>query len=287
LKTSIDRGDQNAVNEAVIAAVGNLENLENFIVPILEDPVNGINSQERNIHINRVLGTTSKFGDYGGVNVAANPNAYAFLNGPQTTTDINTGIRKREHNGVLEQIAFNNRGLNLDEIRTIETDGSISGDGLDPDYREGDFDLSDEGNRNLLQSRLINCQYLEILYLTKHEELMKIFAFTLNLYDKYTYAIKILLFVLKNLLEPVAPPGCPEPPHQPGDRPTIRLPKALITNIKQLLKDQKQVQNVITEMKTVVDRTVPNLVNQANATIVNNPPDGNLMNLDSPPNPPP
>jgi hypothetical protein len=184
----------------------------------------------------------------------------------------------------LEQIAFDKVGLNLDEIRTIETDGSISDDGLEPDYREGDFDLSDEGNRNLLQSRLINCQYLEILYLTKHEELMKIFSFTLNLYDKYTYAIKILLFVLKNLLEPVAPPGCPVPRPEPGTKPSIRLPKALITNIKQLLKDQKQVQNVIERMRPVVEETVPRLVNQANATAVNT---LNLMNQDNPPNPPP
>ena len=118
---------------------------------------------------------------------------------------------------------------------------------------------------------------------------MKVFAFTLYLYDKYTYAIKILLFVLKNLLEPDAEPGCPGPhypPGEPGTRHRIRLPKALISNIKQLLKDQKQVQNVIAEMKTAVDNTVPNLVNQNMANAVATPPGGNLIDRNSPQLPP-
>jgi hypothetical protein len=283
LKTSIDRGDQESVNNAVILAVQNLGNLDNVIVPALDDALNGINSQHMNIHVHRDTGTTErKPNDYGGLSPQHAINAFTFLHNPETKT-IN-GIRQIDDSGTFGKIAFDNVGLNLDEIRTFETDGTISDDGLEPDYREGDFDLSDEGNRNLLQSRLINCQYLEILYLTKHEELMKIFAFTLNLYDKYTYAIKILLFVLKNLLEPVAPPGCPEPRQEPGERPTIRLPKALITNIKQLLKDQKQVQDVITRMRETVNTTVPELVNPTNAAATITP--GNLMNRNNPPNPP-
>lgn len=114
-----------------------------------------------------------------------------------------------------------------------------------------DIDLTQE-NINIVQKRLINCQYLEILYLVKHEELMKTFAFLLTLYDRYQYAIKLLLFILKNLMDH----QCPEPGgHEPGEHepPRIKLPKVLIHNIKDLLEDQKQVQNIIGEMKKNLD----------------------------------
>lgn len=106
----------------------------------------------------------------------------------------------------------------------------------------------------VIQKRLDNCQYLEILYLIKHEELMKTFAFTLNLFDKYKYSIKILLFVLKNLVkkQPVPPGPGPVPPG-PGVPPTIRLPKPLLPKIWKLLQDQKQVQEVITTMQETLD----------------------------------
>ena len=47
---------------------------------------------------------------------------------------------------------------------------------------------------------------------------------------------------------------CPAPgpgDHPPGGpvAPTIKLPKPIIRNIKDLLKDQKQVQDIITDMK--------------------------------------
>jgi hypothetical protein len=141
-----------------------------------------------------------------------------------------------------------------------------------------------------IKTRLSNCQYLEILYLTKHDELMKIFRFTLSLYDKYTYAIKILLFVLKNLLEqrPCPPPGPGQPPGQPpgpGQPPQIKLPKALIRDIKQLLKDQKQVQDVINRIKPIVDETVPRLVNEEVANAVSGPTIGSTIDDRNPPQP--
>jgi hypothetical protein len=109
-----------------------------------------------------------------------------------------------------------------------------------------------------IQLRLENCQFLEMLYLVKHEELMKTFAFTLNLFDKYKYSIKLLLFVLKNLVRKDLPSGT-------GAIPNIRLPKKLIPNIVKLLADQKQVQDVITLMKTNLDET-KNIDIQADGT---------------------
>jgi len=94
-------------------------------------------------------------------------------------------------------------------------------------------------------NRLKNCQNLEFLYLKKHDEIMKIFAFTMNLFDKYKYAIKVILFLLKHLVykDPAGPPGEP---------PKINVPLEIIPNIKKLLIDQKLVQEVINKMKTVI-----------------------------------
>ena len=107
-------------------------------------------------------------------------------------------------------------------------------------------------NQAEIENRLKNCQNLEFLYLKKHDEIMKIFAFTINLFDKYKYAIKIILLLLKNLVYKdgtgtVPPP----PPPQPGTQ-RIRIPIPIIPNIKKLLDDQKNIQHVIDKMKTVI-----------------------------------
>ena len=114
-----------------------------------------------------------------------------------------------------------------------------------------------------------------------------------------------MLFVLKNLLnqEPFPPPRPENPPPEPENRPPgprlgpgsglgsgpepgtlpkIKLPKALISNIKQLLHDQKQVQNVIEQMKLVVAQTVPNLVSDRVANVVSTSPHSNLLDSNSP-----
>ena len=280
LRSSINGGNEQAVNREVNQAIQNLEQVNqiiNIAIPLINDGVN-------NIHINRNEGSTTRQQDLGGIAEDIKPNAYNFLNNPTTTSLTNNdGVRIATlADGTTREINL----PNLDNPFHLGDNGSIAThNALQPDY-EAEYEITNE-NVDGIQKRLINCQYLEILYLTKHEELMKVFAFTLYLYDKYTYAIKILLFVLKNLLEPVAPPGCPEPDYPPGEAPKIRLPKALITNIKQLLKDQKQVQDVITRMKIAVNETVPNLVNTNMATAVATPPGGNLNILDSPPLIPP
>ena len=96
-----------------------------------------------------------------------------------------------------------------------------------------------------INKRLLNCQNLEFLYLKKHDEIMKIFEFTINLFDKYKYAIKVILFLLKNLV--YKDPGT-------GTTPTIDLPLPIIRNIKKLVEDQNKVQGIIENMKTSLDK---------------------------------
>jgi len=182
---------------------------------------------------------------------------------------IDNDNKQLDANGIL---SANGKTITLETLDTVQL--------VDPNRLETE-DEAEEATEEQIRNRLINCQYLEILYLTKHDELMKIFRFTLNLYDKYTYAIKILLFVLKNLLNqrPCPPteqiitevPGAPRKPEEPAERTGIKLPKALISNIKQLLKDQKQVQDVINRMRPIVENTLPGLVNEREANEVSYP----------------
>ena len=97
----------------------------------------------------------------------------------------------------------------------------------------------DENDINKINDRLRNCQNLEMLYLIKHEELMTTFAFTLNIFDKYKYAIKIILLLLKSLV------------YKKNGKSTLSvlLPKPVIEKIPDLLSDQASVQGIIDKMK--------------------------------------
>jgi len=97
-----------------------------------------------------------------------------------------------------------------------------------------------------IKTRLMNCENLEFLYLRKHEEIMKIFAFTINLFDKYKYAIKVILFLLKNLVNK----------DKDTDKQTVDLPKPIIKNIKKLVDDQAKVQGIINDMDSVINKKV-------------------------------
>ena len=109
------------------------------------------------------------------------------------------------------------------------------------------------GYQTPLTERLINCTELEKLYLKKHAEIIRIFGFVVNLFDKYKYAIKVILFLLKNLVR--AEQGDVPPPRSVN----VRLPKPLITNINLLLKDQENIQTIIKGMEKVVNTTHTNI----------------------------
>lgn len=105
----------------------------------------------------------------------------------------------------------------------------------------------DESNIDNINMRLQNCQTLELLYLKKHLELMNTFKFTVNLFDKYKYAIRMLLYILQTLEE--APEGAEAGEGAAAAAPAgIRLPRAIITNMKKLLQDQEAVQRIINDM---------------------------------------
>jgi hypothetical protein len=110
------------------------------------------------------------------------------------------------------------------------------------------FKERETDNKAEIENRLRNCQNLEFLYLKKHDEIMKIFAFTVNLFDKYKYAIKVILFLLKNLVykDPITGTST-------GTSVKIDLPLPIISNIKKLVDDQNSVQGIINDMKKTLD----------------------------------
>lgn len=173
----------------------------------------------------------------------------------------NTNIQtdQRMYNGADSTINPNINTLDdlNDNTKTLyEVDSSL--DLLDRD--------EETRKRNLIriQTRLNNCQTLEILYLRKHEELMKTFAFTINLFDKYKYSIKMILYLLKNLVNKRMPDEEEREKLLEREIPkgvgVVDLPKPIITNIQQLLRDQSNVQGVINDMdKALVREQKPNL----------------------------
>jgi hypothetical protein len=120
-----------------------------------------------------------------------------------------------------------------------------------------------------IQTRLNNCHILEMLYLIKHEEIMKTFAFTLNLFDKYKYSVKLLLFVLKHLVKKKQIKIEDEKHAAKESCVDVKLPKTLIPNIQTLLADQEKVQEVITRMKEQLETNPLGGVNENGSQVLN------------------
>jgi len=195
-------------------------------------------------------------------------------------------------NGVVlkpDQLNFNNKlGINVGmSMQDIDGEADIL------DYNTGltsvdynaigvkELNLTKVVDQDQLQKRLENCTALEHYYIAKHKEIIRIFNFVINLFDKYKYAIKVILFLLKNLVRAnnsTTPPGSSNTSHPAADV-KINLPRPIITGIKLLLNDQKNIQTIITGMNAVV--------NNADQSIRTDDEDGidrSVKNRGSPPN---
>lgn len=106
-------------------------------------------------------------------------------------------------------------------------------------------------NVDAIETRLNSCVNLEFLYLKKHDEIINIFSFVVDLFDKYKYAIKVILFLLKNLVRNTE--ETPPPPGTPGTPLTVNLPNPVIKNIDLLLKDQHNIEQIVEGMRNVVN----------------------------------
>lgn len=94
-----------------------------------------------------------------------------------------------------------------------------------------------------LERRLANCTGLEYLYLRKHAELLNVFSLTINLYDKYTMALNLLMFLIKYLVKYNAESGKGIGEYNLDCK--VKIPKPVIKNLNALLRDQESIQDTI------------------------------------------
>jgi hypothetical protein len=246
----------NTIVENIKLKLGNNIGSTNGNAINIINALNGIKTQ-----IDAGLQTLGTDGDISTIRIQRNPNGVSEVK-QGNGTDVNHSSFHledgdelyREKNNMKNWMSqdangYNNLDFNYYRQGTLNKIDDLPGIKLD--NNTPNININNPDHVEKLNNRLANCQLLEMLYMIKHEELMKTFAFTLNLFDKYKYAIKIMLFLLKNLVRKTMPPGAAAPVAPPvGVPPVIRLPKALITNIGKLLKDQAKVQEIITDMQT-------------------------------------
>jgi len=194
------------------------------------------------------------------------------INELQSTNNLN--IESGEH------LKLFGKNLNYDITQANTTDLL----NLDSNYKkviynqDTNFISEKTSDPIVIENRLKNCQSLEFLYLKKHDEIIKIFKFTLLLFNKYKYAIKVILFLLKHLVykDPASYektiPGGPSGNGGPGglgkDIPIpipINLPEKIIPDIAKLVRDQSTIQDVIDKMKEVIDPKTENELSRSQA----------------------
>lgn len=121
--------------------------------------------------------------------------------------------------------ALDNINLSALYNQIAENDRQIQQNNLDiqNNYRqtEGNVATSEQ-----IMTRLNECSELEFYYLRKHEELMKTFKFTVNLFDKYKYATQLLLFLINNIYRSIEPQ-----PTDPGVQPAAPGPGEVIIRV--------------------------------------------------------
>jgi len=142
--------------------------------------------------------------------------------------------------------------------------------------REETIDLDSSNGIERVENRLKNCQNLEKLYLIKHDELMTTFHFTIELFDRYNYAIKVILYLMKHL---VYKKGGVNP-----NKKQIKLPKKIIEGLDGLLASQQNVQGVIQKMSQELEKQPLRSLEEGMKNIVDTKVDHNdLLNVNGKP----
>ena len=139
-----------------------------------------------------------------------------------------------------------------------------------------ELSLDNDNTIEILNTRLKNCQALELFHLKLFENFMKTGAFTLSLYEKYKYVTTVMLYLLKNLvnkpkLEKITDcsisgygdyvddgdgyGGIHGNDKTPRNCPKIRLPKTVIKNIGRLVEEQNRIQGTINTIDTALKQT--------------------------------
>ena len=116
------------------------------------------------------------------------------------STRINDNVE--QHASIqYENGEYVKKGIDYDIIGSNNIGENLNSRYNGEEIQEDQYQNADTVNVVNINNRLLNCRTLEHLYLKKHHELIKTFAFTLNLFDKYKYATKLLLFIIKHITD--------------------------------------------------------------------------------------
>lgn len=199
-----------------------------------------------------------------------------YNNEPVKTYTINDEGKKEEKVSIKEENYNPEQKSNVyaeNRINSLKTLNNV------PIYSlrgENSKYLNEEpSNIEDIQKRVDNCWVLENLYLQKHEELYTVFRFALTLFDKYKISTELLVYLIKNLVQyEVSDINIPNNKMdiniKPKPETTIKLPKTVIRDIAALVRDQKKIQTVISDMKENID----NIHSFKNQNIPREPPSG-------------
>jgi hypothetical protein len=188
-----------------------------------------------------------------------------------------TAIQPQIPNIPSDNEKINYKGTNINNLADTNSNSSISIKYLDVTGKETTkLDAAADATPQDIQNRLNNCQILEMLYLIKHEELLKTFNFAVEIFNKYKYAIKILLYILKKLVNKNLDKGASGTAtgtalvnQNPQGTDNIKLPKVIITNIQQLLREQQNIQNTINAMKpSIENQNLNNILDKSNTLVI-------------------
>ena len=153
-------------------------------------------------------------------------------------------------------IINNMEDIDIDKLHRIELLRNINTDAT--------------SNTEEIQNRLYGCYHLEHLYINKHNEILNLFQFIILLHDKFQCTLKYLLYVLAVLNTHTCRHGGPvQHEHVPI---TVNLPKKVIGNISQLIKDQDTITDKVNKIKQQLDKAPLSTLTKENGDTLINPP---------------
>ncbi len=266
----IQKNKQSAVNQTGLdySVPESSDPDNNFLLELFDKNINNLvidlkkHFGDNNAEVNQVVAAISTITSGIKSRISTDVNALSstddYLN-KSIDRDATTGMYKSDLKHIetdkLSDPAFK---IKIDSIKDLDVVSSY-----DADYEAVDVDLDTTLGVERVQTRLKNCQGLEIVHLNSHQNLMKTSAFTLNLFEKYNYVFNVMLFLFKNLVDKAGSIEGVESDRQTtitrengcATSNTIKLPKAIIKNIAQLVAEQGTIQGTINEISAGLDKT--------------------------------
>ena len=273
------------------------KNINNLVIDLKKHF--GDNNQEVNEVVSQISGLISGIKTTINTtitNLTPNLNDYTGKNSI-TLKDATKGIYESTLDNTEKQALFTADNTRETEIKKIQTLDDTANN-YNADLETVDTNLNDKVGIAKVETRLRNCQALELIHLGLYENFMKTGAFTLTLFEKYKYVTNVMLYLLKNL---VNKPGVIEGEQINTDRsvitengcveqPKINLPKTIIKNIAELVAEQGKIQGTIDSIDTELQKTsMDNLMDyrvgdfETNLSKINSPDAASEPNTGSPP----